>query len=225
MGTWGTAVFSDDLALDVREDYLRLLREGTTDSGVLKQLKATWAEEIADADDGPVFWLALAATQWEYGRLNTTVKSKALKVIESGRDDHRWVGTRLINRRKAVLHRLKAKLESPQPPRRTPRRSVTDRSDDKISLSPDKKAEATAWSIEKGADGTPFTNVCVTIRQEGDEGGGGVFFLYCDPKAIRFRWRGDDCLEIGYPRTARVDQKENRVSFYGKHVQIKYSSY
>ena len=61
------------------------------------QLKKTWAEEIADVDDGPVFWLALAATQWEYGRLDTSVKSKALKVIEKNKDDHRWVGTRSRN--------------------------------------------------------------------------------------------------------------------------------
>ena len=124
-----------------------------------------------------------------------------------------------------MLRRLKAKLQSAQPPRRTPRRSVTNRSDTEISTSPNKTAEATAWSVEKDADGTPFTNVCVTIRQEGDEGGGGVCFLYCDPKAIRFGWRGDDCLEIAYPRTARVDQKENGISFYGKHVRIRYISY
>ncbi|MDN4645257.1 hypothetical protein [Arthrobacter sp. PsM3] len=63
MGSWGTAIFSDDVAADVRSDW----REGILDRILPEELTAklvhSYAAQADDPDDGVVFWLALAAAR------------------------------------------------------------------------------------------------------------------------------------------------------------------
>ena len=81
MGVSGTAIFGDDVACDVRDAYRRLVADGFAGPKATNQLLQEWKETLADEDDGPVFWLALAATQWQCGRLEARVKTRALKTI------------------------------------------------------------------------------------------------------------------------------------------------
>ena len=62
-----------------------------------------------------VVWLALAATQWNCGRLEERVKAKALKIIESGSDLKRWIDRALERKRGTALSKLREQLLSPQP--------------------------------------------------------------------------------------------------------------
>jgi hypothetical protein len=119
MGAWGTAIFSDDDACDVRDGYRQLVTDGLTGPKATKQLLREWKEVLDDEDDGPLFWLALAAAQWQFGRLEARVKSRALKIIADGSSLGRWSeegGARALRQRKAVLEKLGARLRSPQPP-------------------------------------------------------------------------------------------------------------
>ncbi|MZP30343.1 hypothetical protein GTO91_11535 [Heliobacterium undosum] len=116
MGAWGTAIFSDDLACDVRDDYRELLGQGHEGPEATKLLLAEWQHALNDPDEAPSFWLALAATQWKYGRLENEVKSRALEIIDNGVDLQRWDhNPTLLKQRKKVLEKLKAQLNSPQP--------------------------------------------------------------------------------------------------------------
>jgi hypothetical protein len=119
MGASGTAIFSDDLACDVRAAYRDLLAQGHSGKHATKRLLDEFAQEIRDYDDGPVFWLALAKLQWEQGRLEERVKAKALKLIDSGVAVKRWtqraVDSRDGKRRRHVLAKLRQQLCSPQP--------------------------------------------------------------------------------------------------------------
>jgi hypothetical protein len=119
MGAWGTAIFSDDLACDVRDAYRGLLAEGHSRQQATKRLIDQFAQAIKDYDDGPIFWLALAKLQWEYGRLDERVKANALKLIDTGVALKRWteraVDARDGNRRQRVLAKLRDQLCSPQP--------------------------------------------------------------------------------------------------------------
>jgi hypothetical protein len=124
MGAWGTAVFSDDTACDVRDSYIDLLGDGLSGPEATKKLVGEWSKSLEDPDEAPVFWLALAATQWKYGRLETHVLRQALSAIDGGSDLARWdVGSRDYSKRRAVLERLRAQLTSLQgPERRVPKR-------------------------------------------------------------------------------------------------------
>jgi hypothetical protein len=117
MGAWGTGLFSDDTACDVCDDYRDMLGDGLSGSEATQRLVVKWEDTINDPDEGPVFWLALAATQWKLGRLEELVKSKALEVIRSGQDLLRWEDDKKsIQKRKLVLEKLEQQLLSPQGP-------------------------------------------------------------------------------------------------------------
>src|SRR4051812_17581053 len=108
MGAWGTAIFADDVACDVRDTYRQLLTEGLTGPEATNRLLRGRKEDLADEDDGPVFWLALAAAQWQCGRLEARVKTRALKTIANGSSLGRWSeegNARDLRQRQAVLEK------------------------------------------------------------------------------------------------------------------------
>ena len=118
----GPAIFSDDLAWDVREGYRQLLEDRVPDDEATRRTITAW--QGLDADEEPVFWLALAAAQSRLGRLEDEVRDRALAVIDSGRGLSRWddLGPGLFAERTAVIEKLRTELTGPQPPRRTVRR-------------------------------------------------------------------------------------------------------
>ena len=117
MGAWGTGVFSDDTACDVRDGYVDLVGDGLTGIEATQKLLREWSETLEDPDEGPVFWLALAATQWKNGRLEDFVLRRALAVIDDGGDLARWdANSGDYKKRQRVVEKLRAQLTSPQPP-------------------------------------------------------------------------------------------------------------
>jgi hypothetical protein len=128
MGTWSTAIFGDDDACDVRDAYRELLADGSSGPAATNQLLRDWRECIDDEDDGPVFWLALAATQWDCGRLEKRVKGRALKIIDDGSSLAGWSegdDPRMLKKRQAALAKLRDQLQSPQPAVKTIRKRST----------------------------------------------------------------------------------------------------
>ena len=123
LGSWGTAIFSDDFAADLRGESRDLIGRGVPGEDATRQLVEEYQPD-ADPEnpEGPVFWLALAATQWKLGRLENMVKARALKVIDQSLDLRRWereAPPRDVEKRQAALAALEAQLLLlPPPPRR-----------------------------------------------------------------------------------------------------------
>lgn len=118
MGTFGTAIFSDDFACDIRDEFKALIGDGMTSEEATKYLLASNFDSSSDEDEASVFWLSLAAIQWKNGRLLEYVKQKAIEVIESGSDLKRWElegDKKLVGKRQKELVKLKNQLISPQP--------------------------------------------------------------------------------------------------------------
>jgi len=221
MAASGVLVFQDDVAADVRSEYLELLANGARDSDALKSMEREWKDSIADADDGPVFWLALAATQWEYGRLHPRAKSQALKIIDEGKDMARWTDAGLAKKRQAVLAQLKKKLLAPLPKKRTPRLQATLEPPSFSVVSPDQKAEATAWLIS-AESGRPKSQVYITMKVKRSKGGGSVFVGYCAHTDIKLKWLDSDTLRIIYPKEAEVEEQKPTNFFCGRTVAVRY---
>jgi hypothetical protein len=110
MGTFGHKIFQDDFALDIRDLYLEKLFDGQTNEQATAEL--ILENKNADIDEKFIFWLSLAATQWEYGRLLEQVKNKAIEIIDSGDDLKNYDGDK---KRAKELAYLKSKLLSVQP--------------------------------------------------------------------------------------------------------------
>lgn len=117
MSTWGPKLYQDDIAEEIRTYYIDQLHRGKTGEEVTKELILQRKEVISDVDDAPVFWLALADTQWDLGRLEKHVKEKALYYIRDGSDLRRWKieNPECYSKRAEILFHLEQKLLSQQP--------------------------------------------------------------------------------------------------------------
>ena len=89
MGAWGTSLYANDSAGDIRGDYLDKLKRGKTNEEATKELVEANAN-TGDVEEEPLFWFALADTQWNYGRLLPEVKEKALLYLSQSKEWERW---------------------------------------------------------------------------------------------------------------------------------------
>ena len=117
MGTWGAKLYQDDLAQDIKETYIDMLKQGKDNKEITKKLIEEYVNNL-DAEETSIFWLTLSDIQWDYGRLIEEVKEEALKHIKSGENLNRWKeeGTeKEYMERKQVLEELEQKLKSAMP--------------------------------------------------------------------------------------------------------------
>jgi hypothetical protein len=223
MGTWSAAIFADDVACDVRDQYLALIAEGLDGAEASHRLESEWGDVDSDPDEGPVFWIALAAVQWEYGRLEPHVAKRALAIIDGGVDLQRWEGGSSAARRRSVLQTLRRKLMSPQPKPKRPRvrKLAPPRS---ISVeAPDGRAGASVWDVgDTGDTDHPMAQVIVDMESRGTRGGGGVFTVLCRWDRVGLRWIDADTLEITYPAKAEVEDRDEESFFYGRTIKLVY---
>lgn len=81
MGFWDTSLFGNDTTADIRDSYIEYLKDQLSDEDAYKKLLSEY-QEVLESDEEPLFWYALAHTQWKTGRLTSEVKEKALYFIE-----------------------------------------------------------------------------------------------------------------------------------------------
>ena len=118
MGTWSTKLYGNDTISDVRDTYVKCLRETANDETAYKMTFDEY-HELIDTDEEALFWFALADTQWKYGRLMSSVKNNALQFINKFRGEI----PDQMNEKQAtswnnVLENLSSQLSSPQPVRK-----------------------------------------------------------------------------------------------------------
>lgn len=118
MGAWGTSLYSNDTACDIRGDYIDKLKRGKTNEEATQELIDKNLDIIGDIEEEPLFWFALADTQWNYGRLLPEVKEKALYFLSQKNELQRWQesGQKQMIAWKKTLNKLNEKLETSQPP-------------------------------------------------------------------------------------------------------------
>lgn len=113
MGAWGTGIFDDDLAMDVREDFEELVDEEGLDIAIAtKNILKKYRDELEDEDNEAVIYLALAALQLEYDEVLPDIRDRALEIIEEGQGLNLWDDDDedLLAERREVLEELKSDL-------------------------------------------------------------------------------------------------------------------
>ena len=123
MGSWGTGIFQDDFACDVRDLYNELVSLRFEDGEVLAELNQEFGKP--EGIEQSTLWIALALLQHKTGRLSEEVKERACGYIDSGRALQDWIdladeGDSSIRSREKQLRKARATIVSPQPPRKTP---------------------------------------------------------------------------------------------------------
>lgn len=115
MGVFGAGIFSDDDALDVRDDYKYFLAETQSDTLATDAIILQYGANFDDLAATTSFWLALAWTQWKMGRPDPRVKAAALRIIDEDIDLKKWDGSPLRRKRAAALVQARQRINSPQP--------------------------------------------------------------------------------------------------------------
>ena len=115
---WGTGLFSDDVACDIRDHYRQLLEDSVEDSAAMRLTLEKFAGYLEEPDS--VALIAFAVTQSKLGRLEPDVRDRALAIIDAGADLAVWdrENPKLVPKRRAVLEKARAQLTGPQPARR-----------------------------------------------------------------------------------------------------------
>lgn len=118
MGSWGVGLYQNDTAIDVREYYVDQLHRGKNGEQITAEMLEVFSDCLNDKDEAPVFWLALADTQWKLGRLEEHVKQMALSCLDSDGILEPWEKQKDKQKRQQVLLSVKNSILSPQPPQK-----------------------------------------------------------------------------------------------------------
>ena len=119
MGTWGPAIFADDDAEDLRDEYRHILADAQSDGAATAAAVAEYGAAFDRLDATTPFWLALALIQWKLGRLDARVRTAALRIIDDGIDLAKWTDSPVRNKRAAALATARATIASPPPAARS----------------------------------------------------------------------------------------------------------
>lgn len=119
MGTFGTAISSNDTYADIYGLFFELYNDGLEVTDISKKLIADNQEIINDSDDSHNFWFALAKAQWECRQLKPTVHDRVKKIILSGADIEIWrqlgADEKDLKKRKKVLDKFLVDIQTIRP--------------------------------------------------------------------------------------------------------------
>lgn len=112
------SLYASARAGEVRRRYIDLLKEGKASGEAVDILMDASAADLSDPQYSKEFWLALADTMWQYGRLTEQVKANALSVIADTRKALlalRETCPHIYENRTHLLDELEEKFRAPQP--------------------------------------------------------------------------------------------------------------
>lgn len=116
MGTWGTAIKSNDISSDIYFDFFELYNEGKESEEISKKLIDENKELINNPNDCNNFWFTLALSNWETKKLDTDLFERVKGIIESGQDLEVWNGLDAkeseIKKRKEALDKFLVKIST-----------------------------------------------------------------------------------------------------------------
>ena len=117
MGAWGTGLYSNDTTSDVRDTYMNFLETQllSNEEAYKKTFEAYKDIFNSEFSEEPLFWYALADTQWKVGRLTSEVKDKALEWIDKSGGIELWEESKSGETGwKKTLEKLRIRLETEQ---------------------------------------------------------------------------------------------------------------
>lgn len=118
MSGTGIKIFSNDMAMDVKNDFCQLYGIGKT----VEEINAYILRYKPDDNDEEAcaFWSALALIEWQHGVLTEGIKLEAKRIIESNDDARLFIKEKDVEARKIELRQLLELLdtENPNPKKR-----------------------------------------------------------------------------------------------------------
>ena len=110
MGHWGTGIFENDIAADVKDLMEELLEQGLSIDEATAQVLDEYEDELEDEEDRFDALLAIAQIQISHGALQEEIGQAVLELIDSGVDALRWQNSGGEEERQQILAQLRACL-------------------------------------------------------------------------------------------------------------------
>ena len=126
MGSWGTALYSNDTSSDVRDMCNEIYPFVSVEEGtrlILKEYADIVNSDALDNDCAD-FWFALADWQWKHGILTDEIRNKAISLLEAHTGIEEWEESGSasdVKKRLEVMDKLLCQLKLPQPPVKIPK--------------------------------------------------------------------------------------------------------
>lgn len=111
MSAWGYKIFDNDLALDMKTDFIEMLSINMS----IKEIENHLLSYISNDDEAEVlcpFWSALSDLEWQYGVLQEETKEKAKYIILNKPDIDSYIEQKDKVKRKEELEKLYKKLDT-----------------------------------------------------------------------------------------------------------------
>ena len=113
MGSWGTILYANDTTSDIKDFYMTLLRNETSNEEALKLTLEQFDDLIGDEEE-PLLWFALSETMWQVGRMTPEIKSKVLEWLDKDGYMEAWeANSKSMDGWRKTIDKLKIKIESP----------------------------------------------------------------------------------------------------------------
>ena len=90
MGAWGSRIFDDDEACDVRDYYRELIEDGVEDGEASRLTLEKFDSMFNSPEINSAGMVAFAVTQSKIGRLDPVIRDRALAWIDNGGDLEWW---------------------------------------------------------------------------------------------------------------------------------------
>lgn len=113
MSATSVKIYGNDMALDVKEDFISLYGIGKSIDEINEYILKYQPDD--DDEEACAFWSALAFVEWEYGVLQDTVKSKTRYIIENYSDAELFLKQSDAEKRTLELQGLLIKLDTVNP--------------------------------------------------------------------------------------------------------------
>ncbi len=114
MGTWGTALASNDTFADIYDTFFELYNDGLEVTNISETLIAKNQEIINNSDECNDFWFALAKAKWECKQLDLELYNRVKNIVETDLDIEVWrqldANEKDLNKRKLVLIKFLADI-------------------------------------------------------------------------------------------------------------------
>jgi len=114
----------NDIACDVYARYIYHFNTKRPHPEILAEIEREYAEPLADEDDGPPAWLAIAKAQWDCGALSDRILERARRIVEDGVGLDRWETARDKAAYRKRLVKFLDKLRTPNPRPKKPKNAV-----------------------------------------------------------------------------------------------------
>ena len=114
MGTWGTGLYQNDTAKDIKDDFEECLRKGKNVQETQDELVMEY-RDLEGTDEEGLLWIILADLEWKYGLVEPQTIENAKRWIEKGVFEEEWKEASEKNyaKWKSTLEDLKNRLEQP----------------------------------------------------------------------------------------------------------------